>query len=141
MDIELEKKLIKKCIFWVEATYINPCRPIRMTEIRDLLLTKGIPFNILYKAYHVKADQFLFYDRSELLTQTLTSLCTVMKWRGSEDRLETTYQHMMERISNGCYRVNKDAGHIDIYDKDYGVVLYPRDEYLVMFEKEENENE
>ena len=124
MDKEVQDRLIEKCKTIVESEYRLEV-PIRMAYIRDSMIIQGIPFNILYKAYHVQEGSYMFYDHSELLTQVLNTFLTGVKLayhRNSQQRIE----HMKEKINKGCYRVNKMNGCIDVYDYDYGVVLFER---------------
>ena len=124
MDKEVRDRLIEKCKTIVESEYRLEV-PIRMADIRDSMITQGIPFNILYKAYHVQEGSYMFYDHSELLTQVLYAFLTDVKLayhRNSQQMIE----HMEEKINKRCYRVNKLTGCIDVYDYDYGVVLFKR---------------
>lgn len=124
MDKEVQDRLIEKCKTIVESEYRLEV-PIRMSDIRNSMIIQGIPFNILYKAYHVQEGSYMFYDHSELLTPVLYTFLTGVKLayhRNSQQMIE----HMEEKINRGCYRVNKETGHIDVYDYDYGVVLFER---------------
>jgi hypothetical protein len=70
MDKEVQDRLIEKCKTIVENEY-NIEVPIRMTDIRDSMIIQGIPFNILYKAYHVQEGNYMFHDHSEQLAEVL----------------------------------------------------------------------
>lgn len=126
LDKEVQDRLIKKCKTIVKIEYRNNLEvPIRMADIHDTMIRQGIPFNILYKAYHVQEGNYMFYDHSELLTQVLYTFLTGIKLachRNSQQMIE----HMEEKINRRCYRVNKETGHIDVYEYDYGVVLFER---------------
>lgn len=125
MDKEVRKKLIKKCREVVESNYALEVA-IRTTDIRDRLLMNSIPFNILYEAYHVRTGQYLFYDRSMLLTQVLHQMVTVGRYSGDVSRAKAMQDHILKKIGSGCYRVNQTTGYIDIYDYDHGIVLFER---------------
>ena len=126
MDKEVQDALIRKCKQVVEDTY--PIEdPIKMADIHGLLLKKGIPFNILYKAYHVQEGRYLFYDRSVLLSQLL--LMITMSTERAErhpNAKDPILDHIRNRIDLRCFRVNKDTGNIDVYDYDTGVMLFER---------------
>ena len=126
MNKEVQDALIRKCKQIVEDTYSIE-EPIKTADIHDLLLKKGIPFNILYKAYHVQEGRYLFYDKSVLLTQLLSSIliATDHASRGS-DAAAAVRKHFQERVDHRCFRVNKHTGAIDVYDYDTGVVLFER---------------
>ena len=124
VDKEVRDALIQKC-----KTLLNGKEetPLRMSEVHDLLLRNGIPFNILDRAYHVQTGQYMFYDRSVLLTQLLTMI--VMSAKRADTRPEfrdPIFKHIQERIDMRCFRVNKETGHIDVYEYDSGVVLFER---------------
>lgn len=124
MDKEVQDRLIEKCKRIVESEYRLEV-PIRMADIHDSMIIQGIPFNILYKAYHVQEGNYMFYDHSELLTQVLYTFLTGVKLayhRNSQQMIE----HMEEKINRRCYRVNKETGCIDVYEYDYGVMLFER---------------
>ena len=127
MDKEVQGALIQKCKRIVESTYVMDEQPIKMADIHDLLLKEGIPFNILYKVYHVQEGRYLFYDKSVLLIQLLSSIliATDHASRGS-DAAAAVRKHFQEKVYHRCYRVNKHTGAIDIYDYDTGVVLFER---------------
>ena len=125
MEKEVRDALIKKCKNLLDNQVETP---LRMSEVHDLLLRNGIPFNILERAYHVQTGRYLFFDRSELLTTVLHQFLTVGKWTkdGRSDRAVAMAKHLEEKVDLRCYRVNKDTGYIDIYDYDTGVVLFKR---------------
>lgn len=126
MNPEVQEALIRKCKQVVEDIYpIDD--PIKMADIHDLLLKKGIPFNILYKAYHVQEGRYLFYDKSILLSQLLL-MVTMITERAERhpDAKDSVLDNIRKRIDLRCFRVNKDTGYIDVYDYDTGVVLFER---------------
>ncbi len=124
MDKEVQDRLIEKCKTIVENEY-NIEVPIRMTDIRDSMIIQGIPFNILYKAYHVQEGNYMFHDHSEQLAEVLYKFFAGVKLayhRNSQQMIE----HMEEKINRSCYRVNKETGCIDVFEYAYGVVLFER---------------
>lgn len=124
MDKEVQGRFIEKCKKIVENEYHLEV-PIRMTDIHDSMMKQGIPFNILYKAYHVQEGNYMFYDHSELLTQVLYTFLTGVKLAYHHNS-QQMIEHLEEKINKRCYQVNKETGHIDVYEYDYGVVLFER---------------
>lgn len=124
MDKEVQDRLIEKCKTIVESEYRLEV-PIRMADIHDSMIIQGVPFNILYKAYHVREGRYMFYDHSEVLIQVLYTFLTGVKLAYHRDS-QQMIEHLEDKIRRRCYRVNKETGCIDVYEYDHGVVLFKR---------------
>lgn len=127
MDKEVRDALIRKCRALLDDKKETH---MRISDVHDLLLRNGVPFNILYRAYHVQEGRYLFYDHSEPLTQLLNKFLVIAKWSESRpiEMVEARRRYLEEQVNRRCFRVSKVTGNIDVYDYDNGVVLFERKE-------------
>lgn len=124
MDPEIQKLLIDRCDQILILNGVDDGTPYRVSYIRQILLRDGIPYNILERTRHVKYGYFLFHTESKTLADVLRVAFVHGKMAArcaSIERLERLYADTSTRF---C--VNTDTGLIDVYNEEYGVVLFDR---------------